>query len=206
MKPQELTILILCSLISTYKFTSSANAIWNIIETFLYTILQKMNMISNNDNEIYNTYLLSAYFLPEWCPASTYVREAKALGLEDVRQVELLETCFNSSSNLFLCNPNPLPWLDFTVRTGWLEYVHRTFLEGCVYECFEAEEFPKNVTKRFYNRQRIYCHGKYALCTLQLIRPCVVFVLNESHWVNSFFFIEKLIHWNFLFLYFFFSF
>jgi tocopherol O-methyltransferase len=27
-----------------------------------------------------------AYFLPDWCPASTYVREAKALGLKDVRQ------------------------------------------------------------------------------------------------------------------------
>lgn len=38
MKPQELTILILRSLISTYKFTSFANAISNIIEIFLYPI------------------------------------------------------------------------------------------------------------------------------------------------------------------------
>ena len=28
-----------------------------------------------------------AYYLPEWCPASLYVREAEKLGLTDVRQV-----------------------------------------------------------------------------------------------------------------------
>ena len=37
-----------------------------------------------------NANVCAAYFLPEWCPASTYVREAKAIGLEDVRQVHLI--------------------------------------------------------------------------------------------------------------------
>ena len=41
-----------------------------------------------------------AYFLPEWCPASTYVREAKALGLEDVRQVHLITIYFITISKL----------------------------------------------------------------------------------------------------------
>ena len=113
MKPQELTILILRSLISTYKFTSFANAISNIIEIFLYPILQKTNMISNNSNGIHNTHISSAYFLPEWCPASTYVREAKALGLEDVRQVELRRICFHCSFHFSSCNPLLLPKPNF---------------------------------------------------------------------------------------------
>ena len=58
---------------------------------------RKMKTISKNYTEIQHPFSLPfflvallAYFLPEWCPASTYVREAKALGLEDVRQVTFI--------------------------------------------------------------------------------------------------------------------
>ena len=45
----------------------------------------------HDDDDTYDDAFCIAYFLPEWVPASAYVKIAHSLGLEDVKQEDWSE-------------------------------------------------------------------------------------------------------------------
>jgi hypothetical protein len=72
-----------------YKYIYKYIYIYIYIHTYIYReLLEGETKLKDKEYRLLDK-INDAYFLPEWAPASTYVRVAKDLGLQDVRQVNL---------------------------------------------------------------------------------------------------------------------
>lgn len=81
-----------------------------------------------------------AYYLPDWCPASTYVALAKSHGLEDIRQADWSEFIAPFWPNVLKSSLNPRNFFRL-LRTGL------TTIKGAIATLYMLWGFRKNLVK-----------------------------------------------------------